>query len=429
MKDVGRAVLSGTLAKAGCLPLAALILLIVSTAAVQQPTKKAPGKWAHKRSAVYVPDTDLSRSTAGDRVQTTFRLAAEVSNAPLSIATEDVDVSVLKNIRTAYGVPDQSGSGHIAIVVAYDHPTVAADLLEFSRAFHLPQCGFGSCLEVLKPPMIVPPAKDHCIWTTETTINVEWAHAIAPNAGLILSEAESSSRADMFAAVEKATERLGALGGGQIILPWGSREGQGSGEINSSIEQQYDAVFSNKVVYFAASGDAAQVVAYPAASTKVVGVGGTIPNFDQNGKLLGEVGWSESAGGHSLYAEKPTFQIGVENTSHDHRSIPDLAMTADFVPIFGSALCSGYGDHWQLAQGTSVSVVLAGAMANAAGNQNKSTATELSNIYANRKDPARIRDIITQSPGSTCCAAGYDTYTGVGVPASRDFDAPPQSQP
>jgi len=101
-----------------------------------------------------------------------------------------------------------------------------------------------------------------------------------------------------------------------------------------------------------------------------------------------------------------------------------MALTADYVPIRSAAFCTGAG--WEFVQGTSVSVALAGAMANAAGNHNASSAIELRNIYANRNDPKRIKDIITGSPGSVCCATGYDTFTGVGVPASREFDAPPQ---
>jgi hypothetical protein len=122
---------------------------------------------------------------------------------------------------------------------------------------------------------------------------------------------------------------------------------------------------------------------------------------------------------------KPIFQNAVENTSPEHRSTPDLAMSADYVPIYDAGVCSTTDDHWQFAQGTSVSVVLAAALANAGGSQNTSSAAELSNIYANRKNPTRIRDIVAGSPGTTCCAVGYDTYTGVGVPVSQNFDATP----
>jgi hypothetical protein len=408
--------------------LLAVLLCVAAASSAQQigaRAKKESSQGVHKRYGVYVPPTDISRGPLGDKgAQTTYWLATGLDNKLLTIASDDVDTSVLKNIRHAYGVPDQGGTSAIAIVVAYHHPSVADDLREFSRVFNLPPCDSGPCLEVIKPQNVSSSAQYYCDWANEAEIGLQWAHAIAPKAKLLLVEAETSQPSDLFAAVQKATQRLLALGGGQILLAWGFREGEGRGEINAATEQQYDAAFSEGVVYFAASGDAPQVVSYPAASAKVVSVGGTIPTFDQTGELVGEAGWSGSGGGHSRYVAKPIFQNGVDNTSSDHRSTPDLAMSADYVLVYDAGTCSTTTDHWQLPQGTSVSVVLAGALANAVGSRKRSSAEELKNIYANRKNLARIRDIVSVRQGTTCCAVGYDTYTGVGVPASRDFDAP-----
>lgn len=388
-----------------------------------RPKADQPVKETHKKYGVYVPSTDLNHAPTDDKVQTTYWLAAEPSQELMAMASVDVDVSILTKIRTAYKIPEHSGIGAIAIVVAYHHPGAAADLEEFSRTFHLPQCGSGSCLEVLAPQTIQASARDYCDWPVEAATGLQWAHAIAPKAKLVLSEAETSRSVDMFAAVEKAGQRLYALGGGQVIIPWGSPEGEEEGEISSALEKQYDKAFPDGAVYFAASGDEYKLVAYPAASVKVVGVGGTIPNFGPAGELIGEAAWSHSGGGYSQFAAKPDFQIGVENTSQDHRSTPDLAITADFVPFYSTAPCSKTSNHWHFAEGTSVSVVLAGAMANAAGNQNPSTATELRNIYRNRNNRERIRDIVSGPQGT---GVGYDTSTGVGAPASPSFDARPQ---
>jgi len=274
-----------------------------------RPKAESPNKAVRKGPNIYVPATDLSRSSTDDVVHTTYRLAAGSSpTLPVMVGADGVDVSVLKNILTAYGVPANGGSGAVAVVVAYDHRTAAADLQEFSEVFGLPHCASGSCLEVLPPQGSTPPGGDLCTWEVESATSLQWAHALAPNAKLVLAEAETSQPADMFAAVQKATNRVLTLGGGQVILPWGSREGEDQGDINAAMEKQYDQAFSDGVVYFAASGDQAQLVAFPAASAKVVSVGGTIPTFDQTGELTIEIGWPLSGGGHSQFVGKPAFQ-------------------------------------------------------------------------------------------------------------------------
>src|SRR5207302_5461346 len=129
---------------------------------------------------------------------------------------------VLKNIRGAYGIPEGGGSAAIAIVVAYDHPSARQDLVEFSKKFNLPVCADDQCLEIIPPLHAVPGGP--CAWSREAALGLEWAHAIAPKARLVLVEADSKQTADMFVAVDRAVKKLLALGGGEVVLPWGKLE-------------------------------------------------------------------------------------------------------------------------------------------------------------------------------------------------------------
>jgi subtilase family serine protease len=401
-----------------------LMTSCLSLAQTGKSDKEAPQKVPRqtKFGPVYVPSTDLSLSTTTGGIHTTYRLAADPSTGqPLVVPGDSVKTDVLKNIRSAYGIPDGAGSGAIAIIVAYDHPTAREDLEEFSRKFNVPVCSDDQCLEIVPPLNSVP--NGPCSWSREAAIGLEWAHAIAPRARLILVEADTNCPADMFAAVDRATKKLLMLGGGEIVLPWGKLEGTGEHQIGQADEAKFDKVFTDGVVYLASSGDSGHVVSYPATSKKVVAIGGTIIDFDQNGAVRGEAGWSHTGGGDSQFIAKPDFQVGVENTPRNHRSTPDLAMNADDVPIFNSTACESYKAGWQYADGTSVAVVLAAGMVNVAGHNKASTTAELQNIYDNRGDAGKIRDVVT-GPASGCCARGYDTFTGVGAPVSLEFDAP-----
>ena len=78
------------------------------------------------------------------------------------------------------------GSGQtIAIVAAYDDPTIANDLQQFSTAFGLPTAN----LTVVKQNVGGSLPVADTTWAKEISLDVEWAHAIAPGASILLVEA------------------------------------------------------------------------------------------------------------------------------------------------------------------------------------------------------------------------------------------------
>jgi hypothetical protein len=230
------------------------------------------------------------------------------------------------------------GSGVIAIVDAFHYPQAKPDLDHFSQQFGLPVlpiCPPGDTLPA--QPCLKIEAQSgvsiNCGWAGEAALDLQWAHAIAPNASLVFVEAKSSSYADLFAAVGVAVADVAKFGGGQISMSWGG------GEFPS--ETQTDSnVFVDGALYFASSGDVGGQVIYPAASPRVIAVGGTVLYLDPTGnRTAPEVGWSDSGGGTSSYENLPTYQAGVENITVNRRNNQTFRLTP--APIqafrFGSA--------------------------------------------------------------------------------------------
>lgn len=87
------------------------------------------------------------------------------------------------------------GSGTIAIVDAYDYPTAANDLAIFSSYFNLPTANFQTIYATGSKPS----ADSTGGWELEAALDIEWAHAMAPNANIVLVEAASNTNSDWSA--------------------------------------------------------------------------------------------------------------------------------------------------------------------------------------------------------------------------------------
>src|SRR5262249_24244271 len=188
------------------------------------------------------------------------------------------------------------GSGTIAIVDAYHYPTAYSDLSAFSTQFSLPQLNdctgktlATNCFQVLYASGVQPSV--NCGWNQEAALDIEWAHAMAPGASIVLIEAASNSLSDLLAAVDKATSIVQKAGGGQVSMSWGSGEFR--------FERNYDFHFNGSgVAYLASSGDTGGKTIWPGVSPNVVSAGGTRVNRDNSGNFMSESAWSkETCGG------------------------------------------------------------------------------------------------------------------------------------
>jgi len=312
------------------------------------------------------------------------------------------------DIRTAYAVTN-SGSGTIAIVDAFNYPSAVTDLQIFDTQFNLP-C--NNCLKVVPASGTLPPTE--CNWAGEAALDVQWTHAMAPNAQIVLVEAKSSMMQDMLEAVDFAANLVSQAGGGQVSLSWGGREFSTEGSLDSHFVK-------TGVVFVASSGDVGGLATYPSESPNVVAVGGTtLPSGGQTE----EKAWAGSGGGPSAFEAKPSFQTGVTGTDAHKRSAPDVAADADpftGVAVFDSTACQGRSG-WQIIGGTSLAAPLVAAMINDAHSGASGSQPELTKIYANAGDPTKFRDIVSGTAGSFTAAKGYDFITGVGVPLDSNFD-------
>jgi kumamolisin len=313
------------------------------------------------------------------------------------------------------------GGGAIAIVDAYDDPNAYADLQAFSTQFgvqaitpksfqviYAPSGGAtpGSCTgAATEPPSAAPTG-----WDVEESLDVQYAHAMAPKATLYLVEAQSNYYSDLFCAVSVASKLVASAGGGDVSMSWGGGE--------FSEETSYDPILTTHgVVYFASTGDDPGVI-YPSASPNVVAAGGTSLSTNFNtGKFEFENSWQDGGGGASAYESRPHYQDEIARLVGSQRGVPDIASDAN--PATGvwvlDTLVYGPGS-WYTVGGTSVSSPTLAGIVNAAGGFAHSTAAELETIY---RSPFGFTDISVGNCGpymGSWATPGWDFCTGVGSP-------------
>ncbi len=357
-------------------------------------------------AAILVPESTIELpGDVGLRAHTNHLIRVERNVGGASSPTGETPAS----LRLVYKLPSTGGSGVIAIVDAYDYPTAENDLNVFSTQFGLPACTTANgCFKKVYASGSKP--RTNCGWAQEAALDIEWAHAMAPNAKIVLVEAASNSFANLFAAVDVATNQVLASGGrGEVSMSWGGSES--SGEASNDFHFQHDGV-----VYFASSGDTGGANIYPSVSPFVVSAGGTSVNRDSSGNFVSETGWSGSGGGPSKYEPKPTYQSGITGTDATQRSAPDFSFDADpntGVSVYDSTSCQGLSG-WLVFGGTSVASPSLSGVVNLSGSFFVNSTAELSTIYGNYTNTNDFRDILTGTAGSFSCKAGYDFVTGVG---------------
>ncbi|HXZ80627.1 MAG TPA: hypothetical protein VEG30_11900, partial [Terriglobales bacterium] len=336
---------------------------------------------------VLIPDSSFERhGDLGNRAHTNhlihFRPEADTGSP-----TGETPAS----IRAVYNLPSTGGSGIIAIVDAYDYPTAQTDFDTFSAQFSLPlstdTCSGGPCFQKVYDTGTAPPV--NCGWSQEMALDIEWAHAMAPNARIVLVEAASANLFDLFSAVSTAASIVSSAGSGEVTMSWGASE--------FSFETLFDLFFApypaglapTRVVFLAASGDTGGTTIYPSASPYVVSAGGTTIQRDASGNFIGEIGWSGSGGGKSRYESRPGYQSVISTIVANRRGTPDLSFDADpqsGVSVYDSTPCNGLSG-WLVFGGTSVSAQCLGGIVNLAGHFYPSSAAELRAIYTDYASP------------------------------------------
>ncbi|MGC8631935.1 MAG: S53 family peptidase [Thermoprotei archaeon] len=259
-----------------------------------------------------------------------------------------------------------SGQGEtIVIVDAFGSPTIYLDTAVFDSVFDLPPIS----LNVIKMPgQSSSSALDREGWAMETSLDVEWAHAMAPKAKIVLIEASSDSLSALYQAVEFAVkQRVGQV----ISMSWGlpepyELEATGPGSIQT-FHQLFKQAALEGITLVASSGDDGANnslgfpnVNYPASDPYVLAVGGTnlTLSTSQYGtqayggatiSTTAEYLWNDSGGGQSEYFKEPSWQSNADlvlTTAQGaikpvNRTVPDVSYVA--ASPYGP---SGWGGLW-----------------------------------------------------------------------------------
>ena len=434
-----------TVGQAGPPPAGQEVIDTAGQAAVDPVEQAAPSQLK-----VLVPESAGSGPQGGDLSHTRLRVLV-VPNAASSTTSQ---FNTPSTIRSVYSLPATGGSSAIAIVDSYHFPTALADFNAFSKYFGLPQetsttatVSGNKTFQVVYATGYAPQSGGNYIssWNLEAALDIEWAHAMAPNAKIYLVEAASASNNDLYNAVRVAAALPGVK---EVSMSWGGSE--------TSYEAMfYDPIFTAPgIVYLASGGDTSDLMEYPAASPNVVSCGGTSINRNTTtGAFLSETGWADAGCGPSVYEPRPSYQNGVASVVGAKRGVSDISFDSDpntGVYVFDSTPLWG-GSGWWILGGTSVaSPSLAGVINLAASSGNgvatkggvqsgpikatpslvgvnnqaatsvngfaANTAAEEARIYGNLGNANAFRDITSGTDGTYTSKVGYDFITGVGSP-------------
>jgi subtilase family serine protease len=302
-------------------------------------------------------------------------------------------------IRRAYGLPAVYASGvtgrgtTIVIVDSFGSPTIRNDLRVFDRTFGLPA---PPKFTVIHPAGRIPPYdpgnSDMVGWAGETTLDVEYAHTIAPGASILLVETPVSETEGVhgFPQIVTAEEYVLKHHLGDVISQSFSATEQtfANAAAVQALRGAYQLAARDRVTVLAASGDSGaadvgldqttyylhRVTSWPDSDPLVTGVGGTQLHFSAQGTPTAPTVWNDTynkaanefadgdagpnplagGGGLSVLFGRPGYQNGVRNVVGDHRGVPDISMSAacngsvDTYGTFGGAPAG-----WSPACGTS----------------------------------------------------------------------------
>jgi subtilase family serine protease len=354
-------------------------------------------------------------------------------------------------IQTAYGINAirldgviGNGAGQtIAIVDQYNDPTIAHDLQAFDAAFDLPAPPSFTVVNSDGQTAPLPTMLATAEQSRETALDVEWAHAVAPMASIVLVEAQPSSFTSVPSDLLTAIRTAASLPGVTVVsMSFGHEEFNG--------EQNLDNYFTTppghpNVTFVASTGDSTTTPfagEYPAFSPNVVAVGGTTLTLTSSGGYVSETAWNGSEGGFSKYETRPSYQNGVQPfegtnpytaTNPNPRTVPDVSFDAN--PNTGVAIYDSTGNGpttpWSVEGGTSLGapawaalIATADQLRQSVGEAPLTSSQTLQTLYSL---PAADFHKITSGQNMAAAAAGgpfsaggnYNLVTGLGSPVAN----------
>lgn len=310
------------------------------------------------------------------------------------------------DMQKAYGVTPLyhggfTGAGQTIGILGCDTFQLS-DIRAFESLFDLPQA------QISQTPIDGGPSSNQI----ETTLDLEWASAIAPDAALRYYGFDCSFQGLYDALATVASENVASI----VSISLGACESAAGDAVIQAVETQFEAIAAQGQSVFVASGDQGAYacgdstlsVDYPASSAYVTAVGGTSLTLQSDGSYGSESAWGAesgdcngpcgSGGGVSAFIAKPAWQSQVNTTAY--REVPDVAYNGDpatgNVVYFDGSLQSGWG-------GTSIG---APQWAGIAALANQAAATRLGPL-----DPLLYSASVVNAP-TPYLAAYHDVTTG-----------------
>ncbi len=331
-----------------------------------------------------VPNTRVVMFRHGSSTPPTVSSCLAASNGAKRCYTP-ADIQAAYDTAPLYQKGDNGTGETIVIVDAFGSPTIATDLAQFDTTFSLPAPPHFS---VIQPVGTVSAfsgtAPDRLGWAIETTLDVEWAHAMAPGANILLVETPTdeveglSGFPDIIAAENYViTHHLGQI----VTMSFGATEQTFPSVAKlTALRSAFLAGTSANVTFVSGSGDLGAsndtlkltgypypVVAWPASDPLVTAVGGTKLTLDDAGNRLSpDTVWNDSTpgspsasgGGLSTVFPRPAFQKSVSSVVGKHRGLPDIALSgacSGLVDIYVGLNIPTYPSGWYSVCGTSES--------------------------------------------------------------------------
>jgi subtilase family serine protease len=300
-----------------------------------------------------------------------------------------------------------TGQGQtIVIIGAGNSPNVENDLHAFDKAYGLPDPPSFKILQPFGPPVPYVCTDGFDGLQVENTLDVEWSHAMAPGASIVLVIGANNERKHTpppdenkcgldYLEDDVAYALDNHLGNIISISYGGSELGGDTDTAQDKIyeQQEFDtghAVFKRAaqehVTVLASAGDAGATngrdmnnptlfwnkpnISWPASDPYVLAVGGTTLTIqDDSGTYGSEQVWNDgtgaaSGGGLSIEYKEPSYQQSVPNQAmfNGMRGIPDVSLPAEVnYSLYFSASEGAMGqvnpkwDHWDIIGGTSAS--------------------------------------------------------------------------
>jgi subtilase family serine protease len=381
------------------------------------------------------------------RAQSSPPTTADCEKAYKVVCLEPAQIQQAYNLPALYASGVTGRGATIVIVDSYGSPTIKHDLGVFDQTFSLPA---PPSLRIIQPagkvPAYNPNNSDMVGWAGETTLDVEYAHTVAPGANLLLVETPVSETEGVhgFPQIIKAEEYVLKHHLGDVISQSFSATEQTFPVPRpasiKALRGAYKLAAQDKVTVLAAAGDSGAadvgldgstyylypVTSWPDSDPQVTGVGGTQVHVNAKGQPTFQTVWNDTyskatnefafgdagpnplagGGGKSIVFGRPAYQNGVEKVVGSQRGVPDISMSGacngsvDTYGTFGGAPAG-----WTPACGTSEATPLfAGIVA---------LADQVAGHSLGLINPALYRLSAEHAPGIVDITSGNNTVSFV----------------